>query len=76
MKKLTKMEIITEPTKIEKSSVECDGCGLPASLNADGLCSHCKNCPRGRVVSGSTIWERVRAWLHRSGDAEPLTTIK
>ena len=82
MKKLIKMEIITEPTKIEKSSVECDGCGLPASLNADGLCSHCKVCPRGRV-SGPTIGERITNfklritnWLGRSGDAEPLTTIK
>lgn len=75
MKKPIQITSITEMKKVTKASVECDGCGLPASLNAERLCSHCKVCPRGRV-SGPTIWERVRAWFHRSDGAEPLTTIK
>lgn len=71
-----KKPIITDITahrKVEIKSVECGGCGLPATLNGDGLCTHCVIRPHKGAVSGPTIIERVRAWLHRSGDAEPLT---
>lgn len=75
MKKPIQIESITAVRAIDIKSLLCSSCNWPATLNADGICMHCEKCPRGRV-SGPTIWERVRAWLHRSGDAEPLTTIK
>jgi len=79
-----KTPIITDITaykKVEIKSVECTACGLPASLNADGLCSHCIIRPRRGAVSGPTIGlisnikYRISNWL-RSGDAGPLTAEK
>lgn len=75
MSKKIQIESITAVRAIDIKSLLCSSCNWPATLNAERLCSHCEVCPRGRVVSGPTIWERITNWL-RSGDAEPLTTIK
>jgi len=73
-----KKPIITDITavrKVEIKSLLCSSCNWPATLNADGHCKHCEKCPRGRAVSGPTIWGRFVNWL-RSGDAGPLTAEK
>lgn len=70
-----KITDITEIKKVDMSEVVCSACNGPATLNYKGLCTHCIIRPRASRVSGSTIWERFTNWL-RSGDAEPLTTIK
>ena len=85
MKKPIQITEMTEVQKIDIKSVVCSGCNGPATLDDNGLCTHCVIRPRGQV-SGPTIWGQ--AWqmvrnaltscglLPRSGDAGPLTTIK
>jgi len=48
-------------TRISIASVQCDGCGLPASLDADRLCFHCRRFPSSKfrqrhaaVAAGAT----------------------
>lgn len=49
---------IDATTKISITSVNCVQCGLPNSLDAKGVCSHCRVSRKGDTPK--TVWEMIK----------------